>query len=646
MSEQKTFGYLTSDTSKNTALAEYQSVKHFDSVHKATAGVNEVVTMRSGYDPRDYYSNRPQDTIPTKFKDVILACRKAYVKVNIVRNVIDLMTDFACEDIKLLHTDKNAEIFFKVWMAKVKLQDAVDEFVRHFLIDGNVVVKRRMAKISEPVQNQWLSTSFAAKETTPDPEKLYKEKMTNKREIPWRYSFLNVAALQWVGGDVAKITGEKRLAFYPSADVLKVLRNPSDPFQKSIVNRIPVDVKQNLSSRNIVEVDMDYVYVAHNKKDSWEDWAPPFLYSILSDVHFKDKLRQAEISAIDGVINVIRLWKLGDHTKDIFPGESAVNKLIGILENNTGGGTMDIVWDSMIDMKEYYPPIDKILGSEKYQQVNRDILIGLGVPEVLIGGQGANFSNSWIQLKTLIEKLKYIRNKVREWLEKEVSIVCEAMGFSTLPRIKFPQNNLEDENINRKLIIGLLDRGVISVESVLQAYGEDFLIEAERIKEQKSAGIKPKSPFDQKINNKGNTGGRPSQTQDVDRKTRTAKPRRASAELVVKAMDIIDIIDENIIPTYLESINVSNARKLTSSQREDIDNLRVIILSCIRPSDEIDKELISDIAINADTMLNDKLVKAIRKNLDSFTEKKKSQPTLNQKKRIEATAWANYHLGV
>src|SRR5690606_10512365 len=104
-------------------------------------------------------------------------------------------------------------------------------------------------------------------------------------------------------------------------------------------------------------------------------------------------------------------------------------------------------------------PIENILGEEKYNQVNRDILIGLGVPEVLIGGKGGNFSNSFIQLKTLIEKLKYVRSRVIEWLETEIAILCKSMDIKILPKIKCPPI-LDDENTTRKLIVGLFDRGI------------------------------------------------------------------------------------------------------------------------------------------------------------------------------------------
>lgn len=608
---------------------------------------------RAPYNRLDYDAVRPDERIPRKFRDVIHACRAAYLRVGIVRNVIDMMTDFTTEDLKIVHPDKKVEAFFRVWMKKVNLREAVDEFVRHFLVDGNVVVKRITARLSKPVEEQW-----AEEKTVGADEKLYIETKVPKREIPWRYSFLNVAALTWLGGEEAQIAGKKRLAFRVSKNIAEMIRTPNDDFQKGIVSRLPESLVKNIktNSGDWVELDMDTVYVSHNKKDTWEDWAPPFLYSVLSEIYFRDKLRQAEVSALDGVINVIRLWKLGDHENGFLPNQAIIDKLIDILQANTGGGAMDLVWDSLIDMQEYYPPVDKILGSEKYEQVNRDILIGLGVPEVLIGGQGSNFSNSWIQLRTLVEKLEYIRQAVIDWLNIELRYVCNAMDIKIVPKIRFNNMNLEDENVTRKLILDLLDRGVISVEAVHDVYGEDFLMEVERMKYEKqlfkSAGIKPKSPLDPKPVKPGGakppTGrkgaGRPKKSVDTStRKTRKAKPRRsAGSELTIFALDAIDAIDQNIIPVYMENLGVASARKLTNDQKEELSNVRMSVLACIKPNDKLDRDSLITIAEKCD-QFDPEIVTYIEKSILKFISDNGVEPTVTQRKRLEAVAWAKFH---
>jgi hypothetical protein len=638
-------GYITFDKNNMTALAKnYTGPKKFDAIQKAAASTDPIRT-RPAYYKENYLSERPNEILPISFRDVIHACRSSYLRMGIIRNVIDLMTDFACEDLQIVHPDKKVEAFFKVWMTKVNFPEAISEFVRHFLIDGNVVVKRTLAKLSRPVEEQWVERTLAQD----DPEKLYTENQPNKREIPWRYNFLNVAALYWLGGDVARMNGERQLAFRPGQQLINELKSPGDAFQQVFRDKIPDNARNALldkfnKNKGLVPLDMDALYVAHNKKDSWEDWAPPFLYCVLSDIAYKDKLRQAEISAMDGWMNCIRLWKIGDHKEGFLPAEGAIDKLITILDTNTGGGTIDIVWDSLIDMKDYYPPVEKILGSDKFKEVDRDILIALGIPEVLIGGAGANFSNSWIQLKTLVEKLKYVRGIVSDWVHRELNLVCQAMDIAIAPKARFNQINLEDENVARKLIVGLFDRGIISAEAVLNIYGEDFLIEIERIKREtkvfNQSNIDVKGPFDTQPSGTTPTQppGRPSQTQDVNRKTRNPKVRRAAASLITYAFKCIELIDENIIPPYTQSLGISDGRNLTKNHRREIDKIRQLVLANMKFEDNLSPDLIMEAALNT-INVNLDVFKYIQNKVNSC----QGELTLENKKMLEATAWAEFY---
>lgn len=631
-------------------MASYNALEKSNTVQHTTSASLDDIAIRPGFYPSDYFRRRPQDMLPIRFVDIITACRISYLKVGVIRNVIDMMTDLSCEGLNIVHPDKKIEAFFRVWSKKVNLKNVVDEFVRHLLIDGNSVIKRNTAKLTKPVEQQWTEKETMAVDT-----KVYKNPKAASREIPISYNCLNVGLLIWLPHDAE---GKKQLAFRTTSKILDAARNPNDPFKLMLLQNVPADIRSIVGDNTdsgVIKLDMEKLYVGYSKKDSWQDWAPPFLYCVLSDLQFKDKIRQAELSAMDGWINVIRLWKLGDHKEKILPAEGAIEKLVNILESNTGGGAIDIVWDSMIDMKEFYPPVDKMWGEEKYLQVNKDILIGLGVPEVLLGGAGANFSNSWIQLKTIMERLKYIRERVTEFLNPEFELICQAMNFDTVPKARFNHMNLEDENVARKLIVDLLDRGVVSVEAVHNVYGEDFMLEVERIKSEKDefkkAGIEVLSPIKQvpptsiniggkskKAKAPGIGGGRPNKSIDTQRKVKKPKPRMALALL---GNDAIDYIEENVLPAYMADMNVSNARKLTNKQRDILNDARLIALSCINPNDDLANLNLLERLENP----NYSVVAYIKNEVAQYTADKQSTPTLNQRKRLEALAWSNFHYG-
>lgn len=660
----KNDSYITLKDSK-TDLSSYNAVVNkFEAVQRSkAANNNEVVTdvsVRAPFGRSDYEFFHPNEYLPRDFRQIILACRASYMYVGVIRNVIDLMTDFACEDLCLIHTDPKVQAFFKVWSKKVNLFDVAQEFVRHFLVDGNVVIKRITTKLTVPLKRQWES---AAKVD----QKSYVEKSSlEPGEIPIRYIHLNLLNLLWIGGIAAKIADKQFLTFNVNPNILSVLRANKEQ-AKEILDALPLDIREHILNKGPTNIplDMSKIFVSYNKKDSWEPWATPYLISILKDVKFRDKLRQAEISTLDGFISTIRLWKLGDHKEGFLPNDKVIDKLVNMISSNVGGGSFDIVWDSMIDMEEFYPPVE-LLGSEKYDQVNKDILIGLGVPDVLLGGKGANFSNSFIQLKTLVEKLKTVRSKVIDWINTETAIVCRGMGFDSQPRVKFNYNNLQDDSVKQKLIMGLLDRGLISADSVLQLFNEDWDMEVERISEQqktiKQNKLDVRNPLpdpkimQQQVDQRGqkmnqpnisgqpkNDNGRPNfQKDDTKRDQKVTKVKTKSSIAIIKAMDIIDLIDDNIVPVYMDHLGVDNARKLTNDQKREIDNIRLVVLSSIKIADKVDSDFIIKVAENTSNSVNKNIVIEADRLNSEFLEENGEKPTLSQRKRLNAIAWANF----
>ena len=611
------------------------SVDKFDSIMGSAGDFTENIKIREPYTRSDYEDHRPGERIPKKLSDVIKTCRAAYYGVGVVRNVFDLMTDFVVEDFTILHKDKDIEIWFKTYYRKIGFKKYIEEFVRHFLLDANSVTKRVTAILTKPVEKDMLKVAMGS----PDIELRKGPKDIQKSEIPWRYVFLDPCNLEWTGGEAARISGQKQLAFKLSRDLINIVNHPKDQLQKDIVKNLPADfVKAVKDGKRVVPLDMSKIYVAHNKKDSWEDWATPHMKAILKDIIFKEKLRLAEMSALDGVINVIRLWKLGDHKERIFPDEGAIEKLLDILQGNTGGGALDIVWDSMISMEAFYPPIDKILGSDKYVEVDHDILVGLGIPEVLLGGKGANFSNSFIQLKTLVERLEAARDAVSDWIEHEIDFICRARGYDTAPVFHFRHMNLQDENVTRQLILGLFDRGILSPETLLSYFGEYMDVESARNpvqrKEITKNGVEILSPFQKK---ELTPGGRPSNTKDVSRKSRQAKPR-TSVNMSLFALETIDRINDVLTSKYLKDVGIENARQLSNKQKQELQTMRISVLSCINPLETVSDDMIIANANKSSGTFND-LVNKVAKYSSELASQKGVTPTFNEIKQIEGLAW-------
>lgn len=69
------------------------------------------VKQRPGHNRRDQDSARPEDRMPTSHQDIVLAAQALYRRVGIVRNIIDMMSDFAAEGMKFEHPIKSQKRF-------------------------------------------------------------------------------------------------------------------------------------------------------------------------------------------------------------------------------------------------------------------------------------------------------------------------------------------------------------------------------------------------------------------------------------------------------------------------------------------------------------------------------------------------------
>jgi hypothetical protein len=622
------------DEQKHDPYAKYQGINHSGNnlaVAANTQIISDVYT-RTPFGREDYNAFRPNEAVPTKFYDQLKACRNVYKTVGVVRDVMDLMIDFVSDGFDIRHPSPEGKIFFEKYMTKTRLPNKVREFAKHILIDHNVVVRKIMAKINVPGKRLLKAEVSEGMEADIDLKVADVKTKTEERLIPWDYLFVDPLSLTWKSVGIPGVSTKKVLVIKIHSKVVDMIRKPKTKEEKDIIKELPKEIVDSVKSgQNEIRLDMEKIHYAAIKKDSWEDWATPFLTAVLPDIYFKEKLRQADVSALDGVINVIRIWKLGNAEMKIHPTPDLMSKLLNILNANTGGGALDLVWDDMISLEEHYPPVDKILGSGKYEQVNTDILVGLGIPEVLIGGKGANFSNSSIQLKTVLQRLHTLRTEIIDWLLPDIKHINQVMGFEGDPVIKF-KNNLQDDIASRQLLVGLMDRGIVSSETVLEYFNENKIIERTRTEDDEKffdIDIKRTGPFSRDAgetgdvkngkNGKKGTPGRPPNTKDITRDERTPNP--------VSAIDSVNTLFAKITDKYLQDNGLSNARQLTSEQRSALDELKITTLASMSNNGNIGVK-------------NENMYKILRESLNDFTKDTGQEPTQGQRNTILGLAWA------
>lgn len=696
MSKSPLYRTWDSDSQKQEAYVQTaDAIEAYDGIQKATAysdgrrssyiDIEPNRSVRTGFSRQDYDNFRPGESVASHQKRIIKQSMDAYDRVGIIRNVIDLMSDFASQGLTLVHPNKTIEKFYRKWFTQVGGVDRSERFLNYLYRCGNVVVKRRTAKLSRKKELELRRAAGA--------DLRLEDIKVNRREVPWTYDFLNPLAVD-VQDQGAQMVGKPQFALNLSKYTYETLVNSAST-NKTVFRTLPNDLQKRLKSGDrTIPLDLDKVSFYHYKKDDWLLWANPMIYAILDDIIMLEKMKLADLAALDGAISNVRLWTVGNLDHKIIPTKAAINKLRDILASNVGGGTMDLVWGPELEFSESQSQVYKFLGAEKYQPVLTSIYAGLGIPPTLTGAStGGGYTNNYVSLKTLVERLEYGRQILKGFWRQEIEIVRKAMGFRFPAEIHFDSIILSDEAAEKQLLIQLADRDIISTETLLERFKELPGIERIRVRREerersndnsspKKAGpyhnpqhkddvakialtkdaldseqyleklglpptsveqeevIETNTPQQEPERVPVEDNGRPKFSRDTKkRKQKRVTPRSGDATTATLwAVEAQNKISEVVSPIALSHFNKKNARSLNKAEVDQLEYLKICILTGMTPYMEITPEIVKDL-LDRGTKPSSEFGSLVEAKVDSFTSANNKQPNSSEMKYIHASCF-------
>lgn len=634
---------------KSAALQNYtSSITEFAAASRSS--YNNITTYQSGrpgLQKSDYDYFRSSERVPTKSKEIISFARKSYRQIGLIRNSIDLMGDFACQGIRLVHPNPRIERFYNDWFSRVKGSFVSERFCNLLFREANVVIRMKTAKLNK---SKRLEMQKAVAEI--DMKADLKENLFRKGELPWQYNFLDPLLLDVVGGPLASMSGNYIYRMDIPKDLkrdLNKIKNSGSSTEKQMLKSIPKEFLDTTNSGKGILLPEDKTFTYFYKKDDWQVWADPMTYACFDDLILYEKLKLADKAALDGAVNKIRVWKLGSLDHKLAPTPTAANALGSILGANTGGGTMDIVWGPDIELLETGTDVQRFLGEEKYRPTLMSIYSCLGIPPTLTGTFGASgTTNNFISLKTLTERLNYVRSILTEFWNYQVKAIQKSMGFRQAAQIEFDFTQLDDPATMMQLMVNLADRNIVSDEfiqrqikakpgieekrisneakkrgrgkmqekvSPYHAVDKDFSLEKIALQtgvaspSQVGLELDPKNPDEKtglemrsspnspspKIEDNPSPGepGRPkNSTDETPRERRRFKPAiKAKTELWAKKAQAK--ISKITNPILLERFEKRNMRSLSSQQTQEAEKVKFEILCSLVPNSEVNEEAIA-----------------------------------------------------
>lgn len=659
------------------------SFKAVGSRYRDYSNLSPNVSGRPGLTQEDYYYHRPEERTPTTHKEIVCAADEIYQKVGLIWNVINLMTDFTIKGIRLSHPHKRKEKVFQAWFTQIEGMKVSERFVNYLYRMGSTVIQRYNAKIKGEKE---LAVSDA------DQKGLSPRYIPGKREIPWRYVFIHPATCENIGGPITSFVNKPVYGVRLSNEILNIIRAPKDDNERAVVAQLPPEIiAASKESKNVYLLNPERTIVYNYKKDDWAAWGRPIIAPIMDDIMILNKLKLADMCALDGAASKIRIIKLGDIANKIAPTKEEANLLGGLLQANVGSGCADIIWGPAISIIETDNDSYNFLGEEKYKPTLNSIYMGLGIPSALASANGGSATNNYLSLNVLTERLEYVRSLLIDFWKKEIAIFQEAMGYRIPASIEFDQAILANEDVEKQLLIQLADRNLISDEAIQMKFGLDPNMEKirsnreqkERDSERrvKKAGqwfdpqiedkmkmsllqqgtvtptqvgldlpkapkneidqiltLNPKKSTDQ-AGNPGQTGqGRPPGAKDSKKRPPKKFSPKKSGALLVWANSAQKIISETLQPAILEKFSKANLRQLTETEFNLAERIKFTVLCGMNPYVAISSaNIISSLNSCLDYPVHIELLRAKSEEFTTLTGK---SPTIEEIRILQSQVYS------
>lgn len=260
----------------------------------------------------------------------------------------------------------------------------------------------------------------------------------------------------------------------------------------------------------------------------------PYISPSLDALQHKRKLRRMDYTLIDKVISAIMHVKVGDKDFPITESEEDQAYLEQLREQFRLRGNSEqlmerifqLITNHTVTIDWIFPDTAILLNDKKYEDINQEILFGLGFPRVLITGEAARSGSSDPELATLapVKTMENFRRKIIEVIRNICIEVSLRNNFKSAPTVEFAGLNLHAFSDFVSGLTQLYNASALSRTDLARVYGYDFLDQLDKLEEENNELTKRglptvgPNPFSSPSNNN------PADGQNTDKKPQdTAK---------------------------------------------------------------------------------------------------------------------------
>ena len=452
-----------------------------------------------------------------EFASTIDMCRFFYKTEPIVSTVINKLVEIGINDLTI-SKEGLSENEFRVFTAlKPRLLEFAENMAQEYFLSGLVVPEIGYGPVDKETIfelgiKKYSRLIFPTSMWVRDP-KTIKINTSIMSDQPSYYFVIPDEVVEFV----------KQKGKYPDG------REDKELFLK-LKTYYPEFVKFVLSGNT--EILLDGKLVIRRKFLSDNPYPIPYINPVLDALQHKRKMRRVDYSIMDKMLGAILHIKVGSDEFPItnseedalvldelrqqlnyrFMSDQYLERIFQLITNHTVG----INW--------VFPNTDLLRDVNKYDDINQEILIGLGFPRVLITGesQRTGTSDPEIALISPVKTMESMRRKIIKVIRDITRTVAIENNFKP-PRVTFKSLNLHAFKEFMDVLSKLYDSSAISRTSLAESVGFDLMDELDKLELEKTelesrglsgVGIQPfSSP-----NLVGNQTQDPNSQQNTDKK--------------------------------------------------------------------------------------------------------------------------------
>lgn len=410
---------------------------------------------------------------PIEAKEAVLLCQKAYFNIGIVRNIIDLMTEFSVGEVYFREGNKMSREFFSAWWKKIGGLSYQDQFYREYYRGANVFSYRFEVSI-QPTDIRRIISNFGL-----TLGKTLEQLEVQKFLLPSRYIVLNPADILFSCGiSFYKGNYYKRLSDFE----ISRLRKPQTEEDKEVLESLPADFRKKIQEKTTIDVnlplDEEKVVIVFYKKQDYEPFATPMIWPILEDLNAKIELKRLDMAIARTQQQVILLVTTGAEPDNGGVNQANLLALQELFRNESIGRVL--IADYTTKAQFVIPQIGDILTPQKYEQLDKDINMGLN--NILLGGE--KFANQATKVEVFLARLEHGRRDFLEnFLIPEIRRISKSLGFKNYPVPYYDTILLKSNDLRDKIYVRLSELGLLTPDETFSALDTGRLPDSEQSKE-------------------------------------------------------------------------------------------------------------------------------------------------------------------